>query len=151
MKKIVSITLLALLLGVAARAQTVNWVRFDDLLDSMEVQPKNILIFFTADWCKFCKVQDNTTFKDSAVVAELNKNYYCLRMNTDDTKPIDFFGTVYERKPGKGIHEFVEQLALHNGQLKLPTTVIIYNMQLRARLQGMIDKEEFFRVFGELE
>ncbi len=150
MKQLVLLLTMALV-AASLSAQTLNWTTFEALPDSMAKKEKQILVFFTADWCKFCKVQEQTTFKDPAIIAELNKNYYCLRMNTDDPNPITFFGEVYSKPAARGTHQFVELLAVHNNQLKLPTTAIIYNLELRAKLQGMQDAASLMGVFEQLK
>ncbi|MEM8928298.1 MAG: thioredoxin domain-containing protein, partial [Bacteroidota bacterium] len=54
--------------SVAAQQEnTVNWIGFEQLEDSLNIKPKKVFINFYADWCAYCKKMDKAAFKDPKV------------------------------------------------------------------------------------
>ena len=72
-------------------AETIQWLSFEQLNDSLSVKPKKVFVNFYADWCLYCKEMDRTTFQDLAVIKTLNENYYAVKMNVESKETI-FFG-----------------------------------------------------------
>ena len=72
-------------------AETIQWLSFEQLNDSLWVKPKKVFVNFYADWCLYCKEMDRTTFQDSAVIKSLKENYYAVKMNVESKETI-FFG-----------------------------------------------------------
>lgn len=77
--------------GFASSAEIV-WVSYDDGMSMVEKNPKKLLINFYSDRCDYCKVMDEETFKDSAIVSYINKNFIPVRVNSDkDRKTAEIF------------------------------------------------------------
>ena len=74
--------LLILILGIQAvsQAQTIQWTAFSHLSDSLRAQKKPLMIFIHTDWCKYCKMQENTSFKDPELSEQLNQHFYCIKL-----------------------------------------------------------------------
>jgi uncharacterized protein YyaL (SSP411 family) len=126
----------------SAQAQKVNWVSFADLPDSLRKAPKPILVFIHTDWCKYCLLQDHNTFQDSLVAQALNKNYYAIRLNGEETQPISFLNRIYKSR-SKGHHELAELLGKEQGELVFPSTVILSEqLQLQQRITGFINTND---------
>ena len=123
-------------------AQEINWTSFDDLNDSLRINQKPIMVFVHTTWCKYCKIQENTTFKDSLVVSYLNKNYYNLRLDADTKDSIHFFGKLYI-KPQNDYHDLARFLAKEKDDLAFPTTIFLSSqLILERRFQGLITVKE---------
>ena len=84
----------------------------------------NVLIFIHTDWCKYCLMQSQTTFKDSSIIAALNKDYYCLKLNPEDTSSIEFLGKTYRSNTNE-YHQLAQFLAAKDGKITLPSTVLL--------------------------
>ena len=68
------------------------WHSYDDGLALVEKEQKKLLISFYSDRCDFCKVMDEETFKDPAIVSYINKNFIPIRINSDkDRKTAEIF------------------------------------------------------------
>lgn len=76
--------------------------------------PKPFVIFIHTDWCKICKMMENTTFKNKEVIQNLNDNFYFISFNAEDKKEIKFNKNIFKFKPkgtNSGIHELAELLS----------------------------------------
>lgn len=80
---------------LAQQAESVNWITFEQLDDSLKVKPKKVFISFYADWCVYCKKMEKTAFKDKTVISILNQNYYAVKMNAESKDTIVFDGVAY--------------------------------------------------------
>ena len=76
--------------------------------------PKPFVIFIHTNWCKICKMMENTTFKNKEVIQNLNDNFYFISFNAEDKKEIKFNKNIFKFKPkgtNSGIHELAELLS----------------------------------------
>jgi len=56
----------------------------DKTLTQAKAINRLVLISLTAEWCQFCKKMDAVTYRDKAVIDELNKHY--LTIKADEAK-----------------------------------------------------------------
>ncbi|OGC01165.1 hypothetical protein A2V82_13965 [candidate division KSB1 bacterium RBG_16_48_16] len=63
-----------------------NWSSFNAGLDRAKKENKYILIDFYTDWCHWCKVMDEKTFKDKTVEKKLMDRFVTIRLNAEDAK-----------------------------------------------------------------
>ncbi|MBA3010065.1 MAG: thioredoxin fold domain-containing protein [Proteobacteria bacterium] len=66
----------------------IKWNKYDEGLSQARKQNKKILLYFHADWCKYCKLLEKTTFKNQKVVTYLNDNYINISANSDIEKKL---------------------------------------------------------------
>lgn len=95
--KYVSLLFLAFTLSFAAKAQDqIQWMKFEEAIAANAQNPKMLLVDVYTDWCGWCKKMDKETFTDPKVIAHINKNFYAVKMNAEDTKrTFDFMGKEY--------------------------------------------------------
>lgn len=145
MKLFVGIAII-ILTNFSGLGQEINWITFDELPKKMREEPKQVMIFFYADWCKFCKMQEATTFSDKFIVEQFNKKLYCIKFNGENKKVVKFLGKVYKYKAtgvNTGTHELAEFLATDKGKVSYPTTVILSSkFQLINKLVGFQPVED---------
>lgn len=68
------------------------WLSYDEGIAMIEKEPQKLLISFYSDRCDYCKVMEEETFKDPAIVAYINKNFIPVRVNSDtDRKTAENF------------------------------------------------------------
>ena len=66
-------------------------------------KPKKIFVDVYTDWCGWCKKMDQTTFKDSAVVELMNKDFYAVKLNAEQKETIVWKGYEFKWVPnGRG-------------------------------------------------
>ncbi len=126
-----------------AQKKAIDWLSFEELAEHFQKEQKPILIFLHTDWCKFCKMQENTTFKDPSIISSLNKDYYCLRFNAENKETVSFFGREYLFSSEDGYHELAIYLGSEEGKLELPTTIILNrNLETSFRKSALVGLEE---------
>lgn len=152
--KLLALICIGIFLTLSAQAQQINWTAFEDLNDSLRKDRKPVMIFVHTDWCKFCKMQDNNTFSDPLVASLLNQHFYCLRLDAEDKREIQFLNRHYRFKPsgaGTGYHQLAEFLAMQNGDMSFPTTVFLSkDFQPVKQLKGFYRASELQRIVAEL-
>ncbi len=118
-----------LILCCNANAQKSNlWTEFADLNDSLEVKVKPIMIYIGTDWCKYCKLQENTTFKDKKLMLEMSEKYYLLKLNAESKDSIFFMNKNYApANQYQKYHELVVYLSQYLDELVFPTTLFLLN------------------------
>ena len=132
-----------------AQKQAIEWLSFEELAGNYQKEQKPILFFLYTDWCKYCKMQENTTFQDSAVISELNQNYYSIKLDAESKTAILFFGREYNFNQESGFHELATYLGSNDGKLEFPTTLIL-NRQLEPifRKNALVKQEEMKALFN---
>lgn len=91
-------------------------------------QSKPIFVFVHTSWCKYCKMMENSTFKNPEVIQLLNDNFYFVPLDAENKAPISFKNHTFKFKPkGKntGVHELAEELGTVDGSITYPTFSIL--------------------------
>ncbi len=115
---------------ISQQDNTIHWLTFEQLEDSLATKPKKVFIDFYADWCVYCKKMDKAAFKDASVISKLNSEYYAVKMNVESTDTIVFGGEIFINKQwGKkrnATHEIPLLLASRkNYPFSLPAIVVL--------------------------
>lgn len=107
--------LILLLLFIANQSfPQLNTYTFEEAEKLAVQSPKPFVIFIHTDWCKICKMMQNTTFKSKEVIKELNQDFYFISFNAEDKKTSSFNKKNFKFKPkgtNTGIHELAELLS----------------------------------------
>ena len=101
---------------------------FQEAEQLSKANPKTIVVFIHTSWCNYCKMMENSTFKNKEVVAELNDNFYFVSFDAETKEQIIFNNHAFKFKPtgtNTGIHELATALATINGQVVYPTVTIL--------------------------
>ena len=61
----------------------IQWHSYDNGMARGKFEKKWVFLYFTADWCYYCGVMDDQTFKDPAVVSALNENFVAIKVDYD--------------------------------------------------------------------
>jgi thioredoxin-related protein len=101
----------------------VNWMGFTDAVKASEKEPRKIFIDVYTDWCGWCKVMDNKTFTDTAIIRILNNKYYPVKLNAETKESITFKNYKFDYKAEYKANELA--VALLNGQLSYPSLVLL--------------------------
>lgn len=127
----------ALLLIVASiyfllQAQTVyaqiKTYQFEQIDSLQKIEKRNILIFIHTDWCKYCKMMQNTTFKNDHIIKMLNEKYYFITLNAEEKRTIFFNNHTFSYKPtgtNTGSNELTVQLGTIENKLSFPTLCVL--------------------------
>jgi thioredoxin-related protein len=131
----------------AQKKNTVRWVSFNQLDDSLAVHPKKVLIDFYTDWCTYCRKMDKVVFTQPAVVERLNTSYYSVRMDAESADTIFFEGQFFINdqlgKTRRPVHQLAQLLALNEGQFTPPVLIILdENFTIQKRYFQYLDSKK---------
>jgi len=80
-----SIFLLSIMLYTTAYANQPDWQYWsENTVSKAKQDDRLILIDLTAKWCMYCKKMEQTTYKDDAVLKELQKNYIAIKADEEE-------------------------------------------------------------------
>ncbi len=106
--------------------ETIEWLSWEQAMDSLQVNKKKILVDVYTQWCGWCKKMDKTTFRDPEIVEYINKTYYAVKFDAEQKESIEFNGEEYKfvtGAKGRGYHQLA--LALTKGRLSYPSFVFL--------------------------
>ena len=132
MKKWYFICLLVFILSPYTKAQdkynSVNWITFEQLSDSLLQKPKKTILFFHTDWCTYCRKMMKETFQSKIVSEKINDAYYSVHFDAESTDSVYFDGQLYTNinthKKTRSYHALARAF-LGSEQPIFPTTIII--------------------------
>lgn len=148
MKKTFLLTIgLVFFCQLLAQGQPLEWTTFEHLEDSLRAEKRPLMIFIHTDWCRYCSMQEHTTFQDAELVRLLRQRFYCLRLDAETRKEVFFINRMYRFRASGGYHELAELLGRQEGALLFPTTVLIgEDLQFRMRLRGLQRAEDLLAI-----
>lgn len=113
----------------AQEAESVRWLSFEQLEDSLAANPKKVFIDFYTDWCTYCRKMDRVVFTKPEVIDLLNDQYYAVRFDAETKSEVIFGGQKFIndqiKKSRNPVHQIAQLLALSEGQFAPPTLVIL--------------------------
>lgn len=66
------------------RAREIHWQKWSpEVFEEAKKSGKPVVVSLTATWCQKCHEMDENAFSDGKVIAFLNENFLCVRVDTD--------------------------------------------------------------------
>ena len=90
--------------------------------------PKPIVAFIHTSWCKYCKMMENSSFKNADIITSLNTSFYFVSLDAESKNDIAFNNHIFKYKPtgqNTGIHELAIQLGTIENQINYPVLCIL--------------------------
>lgn len=113
----------------AQESESVRWLSFEQLEDSLAVKPKKVFIDFYTSWCTYCRKMDKVVFTKPEVIDLLNEHYYAVRFDAETESEVTFGGRKFVNdqvgKSRSPIHQIAQLLASREGQFAAPTLVVL--------------------------
>ena len=103
-------------------------VSFEEIDSLQRIEKRKTIVFIQTDWCQFCHVMKNTTFKNEEIIKELNNTFYFVDFNAEEKRTVVFNKTTFEFKPtgnNSGTHELAIALGTINKQLNFPVLCVL--------------------------
>lgn len=134
----------------AQQKDSINWISFEQLSDSLTVNPKKVLLFFHTDWCAYCRKMQSATLSDPEVVHELNANYYAVSFDAEQVDTVHFDGRAFANEVSKkrtgSYHALTKLLAPRGDKFVFPTTIILdKDFAVEQRYFNYLDKKKFLK------
>lgn len=117
-------------------------------------QPKPIFVFVHTSWCKYCRMMENSTFKDPEVIRLLNDNFYFVALDAEQKTPILFKNNTFVFKPkgqNSGVHQLAEELGTIDGTVTYPTfSILDKNNTILLQINSFTDAQTMVRLLSEV-
>lgn len=105
-----------------------QWLQFNDLDSTLAAQPQQVLLYFYADWCTYCRKMDKEVFTKPEVIAALG-NLHAVKFNAESRDTIRFEGRQFVNtapiQKSTPLHELALALAMRNGQFTPPVLLLL--------------------------
>ncbi len=88
-------------------------------------KPKKILVNVYAGFCNACKVQNKTTFSDTGIVNYINKHFYLVNFDAEQTDTIVFRNEKYFKALTNGYPLHTLAAKITNNRLVFPTIAVL--------------------------
>ena len=101
---------------------------FEEAEKLSKENPKPFVVFIHTSWCKYCKMMENSTFKNSEISNILNAEFYFISLDAESKDDIHFNNHQFQFIPkghNTGIHELATALATIDSQVVYPTITIL--------------------------
>lgn len=151
LKKTILLAAIALPLSVFGQLQSFSFTKLDSL---QKTEKKNIVVFIHTDWCRYCQLMKNTTFKDKKVIKLLNEKFWFAYLNGEERQDITFNGHTFKYQPtgsNTGIHELAEQLGSINSKVSYPTLCILNtDYEIIFQYNHFLSSADLLRVLNEV-
>ena len=128
-------------------ANKIQWYTLEEAMKANEKNPKKLFIDFYTDWCGWCKVMDNKTFKDAQVINFMNENFYAVKFNAEQKEALTFKGKEYKFLQGgkRGIHSFAYETL--DRSASYPSFVVLdEKLNKHAIIKGFKKPEQFLQL-----
>lgn len=128
---------------------------FEDVERLSAENPKPIVVFVHSSWCKYCKIMENITFKNSALINTLNTNFYFVSLDAESKKTITFNNRTFTFNPtgpNTGIHELAQALATIENQVAYPTiTIMDANYSILFQKQSYLKAKDLISILEKIK
>lgn len=129
------------------RTEGIHWHSFQEAIQLNSKEPKKIYIDVFTNWCGWCKKMDQTSFEDPKIIQEMNSDYYAVKLNAETRDSILFRDHSFKYMPQYKSNELA--MALLNGQMAFPTTVILdQDEKILSRIPGYLDSNSLIDILG---
>jgi thioredoxin-related protein len=115
---------------VGSQDEQIQWISFEELDEKLDQGPKKVLIYFHTSWCTYCRKMEKEVFTNPEVVKLINQQYLAVKFDAESTEEVTFEGVIFrnanpQNSFNRGVHEFTELLAMHQGQFTPPVFLVL--------------------------
>ncbi|MGC2422901.1 MAG: DUF255 domain-containing protein [Nitrospirota bacterium] len=76
--------------AVEAEKDKVQWFSYDDALVKARKENKFVMVDFFAQWCKWCKELDKTTYSDPKVAQAINADFVPVKVDSESLNKVTY-------------------------------------------------------------
>jgi thioredoxin-related protein len=128
---------------------------FEEAEKVVKENPKPLVVFIHTSWCKYCKMMENSTFKNTDIITLLNNNFYFISFDAESKEDIHFNNHTFSFKPNgqnTGIHELATALATIDSQVIYPTfTILESDFSIVFQKHSFLSNKELVTILGKLK
>lgn len=111
----------------AVEEDGIQWMTLEQAMEAQAKTPKKIMVDLYTDWCGWCKVMDNSTFKDPNVITYINNNFYAVKLNAEADQTVKYLGKDYVLGTfnNRKTHLLAVELGVVNNRIGYPTLIFL--------------------------
>ena len=113
--------------------------------------PKPILLYFSTDWCAYCKIQDREFNKNIDLINSLSEKYYFIKLDGESLDDFIFLGNKYSSNSNeikKSTHDFVKVFLSVNEQETYPFWIVLnQNLEIIGKEFGFLDQSKLKKLY----
>ena len=131
LKYIYCLIFLALSLPIKAQSkknESIQWLSFEQLSDSLSQKPKKVLLFFHTDWCSYCRKMMRETFRSPEIIKKINSEYYAVHFDAESIDSVKFQSEIYKnngKKKSTGSYHELAKIFIGQEKPIFPTTILL--------------------------
>lgn len=151
--KLLAVLIIALLISFPTTAQNkierIRPITFLQLQDSMQLNPKPILIKIFTNWCVYCKMQDAQILKSDSIQQLLCDRFYYVEFDAESKEEIIFNGHKFQYINSSGVHQLAVLLGSDKSGLSYPVMALL-DHQYRGlfRSNGLVSAKNLFQILN---
>ena len=123
---------------------------FEEAEKLAKENPKSFVVFIHTSWCNYCKMMENSTFKNDEIIQLLNTDFYFISLDAESKNDIHFNNHLFQFIPkgqNTGIHKLATALATINSQVIYPTlTILDIEYSIKLQKQSFINAKELIAI-----
>ncbi|MNX54723.1 Thiol:disulfide interchange protein DsbD [compost metagenome] len=135
-----------------AQLKTYSFQEAEELTKS---KPKPVVIFIHTSWCNYCKMMENSTFKNPEVINLLNNDFYFISLDAESKEEIHFNNHTFKFKPkgqNTGIHELATALATIDSEVIYPTiTILEYDLSILFQKHSFLNAKALLTILEKIK
>lgn len=116
---------------------------------------KPFVVFIHTSWCNYCKMMENSTFKDPEIINILNSDFYFISLDAETKNEVFFNNHKFQFIPNgnnTGIHELATALATNNSQVVYPTVTILQtDYAIVFEKQSFLNSKELHEILKKVK
>lgn len=128
--------------------------QFEQIDSLQKVEKRNVIVFIHTDWCKYCKVMHDKTFKNETVIELINDKFYFIDFNAEEKRKIVFNNATFVFKPNgsnTGIHELAVQLGTINNQISYPILCVLNDKnEIVFQYNSFLNAKDLLKILEKL-
>lgn len=132
-----------------------NLVQFEQIDSLQKVEKRNVLVFIHTDWCKYCKVMQDKTFKNKEVIKVLNERFYFVDFDAEETRTIVFNQNDFNFVPNgnnSGVNKLSIELGSINGEISYPILCILnFKNEIIFQGNGFFNVKDLMNIFDNIK
>jgi thioredoxin-related protein len=114
-----------------------EWIAFDEAMAKAAAEKRFVIIDFSTEWCKWCKVMLAKTYTDPAVVKAIQDNFVAIPIDGESSGQITYLGKTLTQA------DFTINMKIDG----FPTTVFMDDQgNVLEKRAGYIDAPTFLKI-----
>lgn len=125
----------------------INWISFREAYELNQKAPRKMVIDVYTSWCGWCKVMDQRTFSQPAIIDYVNANYYAVKLDAEMKEDVTIGDKTFKNQGQASGNAHELAISLLQGKMGYPTTVFLNEkMEMIQPISGYLEPRLFHQI-----